>query len=155
SASRSGWSTGRKRGRRLRQSSKVRQTRDQAFSHGCIAVGRGRTSAGLSGTWHRAWAPEAGWRNFVVTQTHKDGRPSCGAQATFEVCRGAARLLRAHGLAVVSELSLANARRADLAGVTAAGEIWIVEIKSCLADLRADQKWPEYRDFCDRFLFAV
>ena len=28
-------------------------------------------------------------------------------------------------------------------------------MKSCLADLRADQKWPEYRDFCDRFLFAV
>jgi hypothetical protein len=55
----------------------------------------------------------------------------------------------------VSELSLANARRADLAGVTAAGEIWIVEVKSCLADLRADQKWPGYRDFCDRFLFAV
>lgn len=25
------------------------------------------------------------------------------------------------------------------------GEIWIVEIKSSVADLRADQKWPDYR----------
>ena len=35
------------------------------------------------------------------------------------------------------------------------GEIWIVEIKSCLEDFRADQKWPEYREFCDRLFFAV
>lgn len=33
--------------------------------------------------------------------------------------------------------------------------IWIVEIKSSLADFRADQKWPEYRDYCDRLFFAV
>ena len=35
------------------------------------------------------------------------------------------------------------------------GEIWIVEIKSSLEDFRCDQKWPEYREFCDRLFFAV
>ena len=35
------------------------------------------------------------------------------------------------------------------------GEIWIVEIKSCLEDFRTDQKWHEYREFCDRLFFAV
>jgi hypothetical protein len=39
--------------------------------------------------------------------------------------------------------------------LTPAGDIWIVEIKSSIEDFRSDQKWPEYRDYCDRLLFAV
>ncbi len=35
------------------------------------------------------------------------------------------------------------------------GVLTIVEIKSCVADFRADRKWPDYRDFCDRFYFAA
>ena len=35
------------------------------------------------------------------------------------------------------------------------GEIWIIEVKSCLNDYRTDGKWPDYSDFCDRFFFAV
>jgi len=31
----------------------------------------------------------------------------------------------------------------------------IVEIKSCRTDFDADQKWPDYLGFCDRFYFAV
>jgi hypothetical protein len=34
------------------------------------------------------------------------------------------------------------------------GEIWIVEIKSSLEDLRAGQKWHEYRAHRDRLFFA-
>ena len=40
-------------------------------------------------------------------------------------------------------------------GLSPTGAIWIVEIKSSIADFRADQKWPEYRDYCDRLWFAV
>jgi hypothetical protein len=40
-------------------------------------------------------------------------------------------------------------------GVTHKGELWIVEIKSGLADFQADKKWPEYLPYCDRFFFAV
>ncbi|KAB2911712.1 MAG: MmcB family DNA repair protein [Hyphomicrobiaceae bacterium] len=81
-----------------------------------------------------------------------DGRQS---PAAFDICRGVARVLKAHGFAVVTEVALANGRRADVAAVAEGGEIWIVEIKSCIEDFRADEKWPEYRDYCDRLFFAV
>ncbi len=58
-------------------------------------------------------------------------------------------------MAPVTEVSLANGRRADIAAVAAGGEIWIVEIKSSIEDFRTDQKWPEYRGYCDRLFFAV
>ncbi len=81
-----------------------------------------------------------------------DGRQS---PAAFDICRGVARVLKAHGFAVVTEVALANGRRADVAAVAESGEIWIVEIKSCIEDFRADEKWPEYRDYSDRLFFAV
>lgn len=72
-----------------------------------------------------------------------------------EISRGVLRLLSAHGYAGVTEMTLANGRRADVAAIGPGGEITIVEIKSSIADFRSDQKWPEYRPFCDRFYFAV
>jgi hypothetical protein len=72
-----------------------------------------------------------------------------------EISRGVARLLHAHQMATVAEVSLANGRRADLVAIASGGEIWIIEIKSSVEDYRADHKWPEYRAFCDRLLFAV
>jgi hypothetical protein len=69
--------------------------------------------------------------------------------------RGVCRLLRAHGFATLSELALASGRRVDVMAINRKGTVWVVEIKSCLADLRADTKWPEYEDFCDRLYFAV
>jgi len=86
------------------------------------------------------------------TGTLQDGRQS---PAAFDICRGVVRLLRAHGMAAVSEVTLASGRRADVAATAESGEIWIVEIKSSLEDFRSDRKWPEYRDYCDRLFFAV
>ena len=71
------------------------------------------------------------------------------------VQRGVCRLLRAHGFATVTELSLASGRRVDVMAVNGSGAIWAIEIKSSLADLRADFKWPEYEEFCDRLYFAI
>ena len=76
-------------------------------------------------------------------------------EAAHDIFRGVSRLLRAHGMAVVGEVGLANGRRADVVGVDGSGDIWIVEIKSCLEDFRADHKWPDYRAFCDCLFFAV
>lgn len=73
----------------------------------------------------------------------------------LEICRGVIRLLADHGLACIAELPLPNGRRADVVGLSPDGEIWIVEIKSSIEDFRADQKWPEYREFSDRLFFAV
>jgi hypothetical protein len=81
-----------------------------------------------------------------------DGRQS---ETALAVARGTARLLHAHGFSVVSELPLPSGRRADLVALDASGAIWIVEIKSSVADFRADQKWPDYRAHCDRLFFAT
>ena len=81
-----------------------------------------------------------------------DGRQSSTALA---VARGTTRLLHSLGFSVVSELPLASGRRADLVALGTDGELWIVEIKSSIADLRADQKWLDYRLHCDRLFFAT
>ena len=81
-----------------------------------------------------------------------DGRQS---ETALRIARGTARLLHAHGFSVVGELALPSGRRADLVGLDAGGEIWIVEIKSSVADFRADQKWRDYRAHCDRLFFAT
>src|SRR5262245_64258915 len=75
--------------------------------------------------------------------------------AAPDLCLGVSRLLQAYGFAPLGEVTLASGRRADVMGLSHRAEIWIVEIKSCLDDFRLDQKWPEYRAFCDRFFFAV
>lgn len=72
-----------------------------------------------------------------------------------DVVRGAMRLLAEWGYAGLTEVTLANGRRADVMAVGPKGEVVIVEVKSCLQDFATDQKWPEYAPFCDRFFFAV
>ena len=73
----------------------------------------------------------------------------------LRVQRGVMRLLReAYDMTCLSEVTLANGRRADLLGIGPKGEIWIIEIKSSLTDFQVDRKWHHYREFCDRFFFA-
>ena len=76
-------------------------------------------------------------------------------EITAAVTRGAARLLSALGYAPLAEVTLPNGRRADLMALGRRGEIFIVEVKSGLDDLRADLKWGEYGPYCDAFAFAV
>ena len=73
----------------------------------------------------------------------------------LRVQRGVMRLLRgSHDMACYAEVTLKSGRRADVLAVGPKGEIWIVEIKSSLVDFQVDRKWPEYRDFSDKFFFA-
>jgi hypothetical protein len=81
--------------------------------------------------------------------------PHTRPEITAALARGVTRVLWNHGLAALLEVPLANGRRADLMGITPNGEIWIVETKSCVEDFAVDQKWPDYREYCDRFFFAV
>ncbi|MBS7543179.1 MmcB family DNA repair protein [Ancylobacter oerskovii] len=81
-----------------------------------------------------------------------DGRQS---EAALAIRRGALRYVAACGLVGVPEFVLASGRRADVAALCAKGEVWVIEVKSSVADFRADHKWFEYRDFCDRLFFAV
>ena len=59
------------------------------------------------------------------------------------------------GYASLTEFSLANGQRADILALGKTGDLVIVEIKSSVADFRADRKWAGYRDFADRLYFAV
>ena len=81
-----------------------------------------------------------------------DGRQS---ETALMIARGTRRLLRAMGWSSVAELALPSGRRADIAALRPDGTLWIIEIKSSPADLRADTKWPDYRAHCDHLSFAV
>lgn len=81
-----------------------------------------------------------------------EGRLSEGA---LRIVRGVGRLFLELGHSSVTELTLPNGRRADLVALSPDGTVTIIEVKSCLADFRADGKWEDYLEFCDRFYFAV
>jgi hypothetical protein len=81
-----------------------------------------------------------------------DGRQS---ETALMIARGARRLLRTRGFSSVTELSLTDGRRADIAAVNRDGEVLIVEVKSSAADFLADHKWRDYLACCDRLYFAI
>jgi len=81
-----------------------------------------------------------------------DGRQS---ETALGIARGVRRLLRARGYSTVTELALVDGRRADLVGLNSDGALLIVEIKSSVADFRADHKWRDYAAHCDRLYFAI
>ena len=77
--------------------------------------------------------------------------PSGSALLTRGVCRAIEQL----GYMSLVEFPLANGRRADVLALGKTGDFVIIEIKSSVADFRADRKWTTYRDFSDRLYFAV
>ncbi|SMH51781.1 MmcB family DNA repair protein [Azospirillum agricola] len=80
------------------------------------------------------------------------GSPAGGAAPIF---RGVRRALAQRGFASLTEFRLACGRRADVLAMDESGTVVIVEVKSGVPDFRSDQKWPEYREWCDAFYFAV
>lgn len=81
------------------------------------------------------------------------GRSLSGVAASL--ARGVCRYFAAAGYGCLLEVPLKSGRRADVMALDARGGIVIVEIKSGPQDYRTDRKWREYREFCDRFYFAV
>ena len=81
-----------------------------------------------------------------------DGRQSDRA---LEIRSGVIRGLAKSGLVCLAEMTFKSGRRADLVGIDQKGQITIVEIKSSIADFRADNKWHEYTEYCDQFYFAT
>jgi len=82
----------------------------------------------------------------------RNGRPSAITEA---VTRGTRRLLWKLDYSTVTELPLRSGRRADIVALSPKGLILIIEVKSSVADFRADLKWPEYRAHCDQLFFAI
>ncbi|HTZ35592.1 MAG TPA: MmcB family DNA repair protein [Stellaceae bacterium] len=81
--------------------------------------------------------------------------PAADALSATLLARGVCRALEQLGYASLLEFPLASGRRADVLALGRGGDLVIVEIKTSIADFRADRKWAEYRDFADRFYFAV
>jgi hypothetical protein len=81
-----------------------------------------------------------------------DGRQS---ETAAMIARGVRRMLRARGYSSITELPLLDGRRADVVALHGDGGLLIVEIKSSVADFRADRKWRDYCAHCDEFFFAV
>lgn len=106
-------------------------------------------------TVHEAFFPPGEAPGAVAGPTDPADAAVSRPDTTLALTRGVARLMSDMGLAIVPELKLPNGRRADLCGLCPKGDVVIVEVKSCRADLAADTKWTEYLDYCDRFYFGV
>lgn len=76
-------------------------------------------------------------------------------EAADAVVRGVSRLMHNLGETCLSEFTLQNGRRVDVITLDRKGVFTVVEVKTSVADFRADAKWQEYLEYCDRFYFAV
>lgn len=94
-------------------------------------------------------------RNSGIEAARPGRFASAATPVTRALTRGVCRLFAAHGYGTIVEFPLTNGRRVDVMGLGPAGDFAIVEVKSSVADFRADRKWQEYLAFCDRFYFAV
>ncbi len=79
--------------------------------------------------------------------------PPTEPAAALLLARGVCRALDQLGYASLVEFPLANGRRADVLALGKAGDLVIVEIKSSVADFRADRKWPSLPRFRRSSLF--
>ncbi|MBV9861000.1 MAG: MmcB family DNA repair protein [Alphaproteobacteria bacterium] len=95
---------------------------------------------------------------MTVSQTPRppsEPATECPRESSALLARGVCRALEQLGYACLTEFPLANGRRADILALGRSGDLVIVEIKSSVADFRADRKWPQYQEFADRLFFAV
>jgi hypothetical protein len=84
-----------------------------------------------------------------VPQDHRQ------SETVLLIARGTRRMLRRLNFSTLTELLLLSGRRADIVALSNNGSIFIVEVKSSVADFRSDTKWRDYRAHCDRFYFAI
>jgi hypothetical protein len=71
------------------------------------------------------------------------------------LARGVCRHLLTHDFVSVEELTPTGGLRVDVMALGPKGEVWVIECKSGRADYLTDHKWQGYRDWCDRFFWAV
>jgi hypothetical protein len=76
-------------------------------------------------------------------------------ERTLAVTRAATRFCLLRGWAPVEQVPLPDGRRADILALLPTGDFAILEVKSCARDYLADDKWQDYRAWCDRLFFAV
>ena len=85
----------------------------------------------------------------------EDEERTRNTEAAEAVVRGVSRLMRDRDESCLTEFTLRTGRRVDVIALDRKGLFTVVEVKASVADFRADNKWHEYLEFCDRFYFAV
>lgn len=102
-------------------------------------------------------APDASGttRQDLGLKTAAEPAATTAQHQTRDVTRGVCRAFAELGYATLTEFALANGRRADVMALDRNGGAVIVEVKVTVPDFLGDQKWPDYRDYCDRLFFAV
>jgi hypothetical protein len=91
----------------------------------------------------------------MIPPTESPSTTGIRPQVTALLCRGVRRALADRGYRSLTEFRLTTGRRVDIIAIDGGGGIVIVEIKSGIADFRADDKWAAYPAWCDGFYFAV
>ena len=71
------------------------------------------------------------------------------------IVRAAMRHCALAGWAPVAQMPLPDSRRPDIIALTDNGSFIAIEVKSTAEDFLADEKWQDYRDWCDQLYFAV
>jgi hypothetical protein len=79
------------------------------------------------------------------------------AEATAYITYRVRDYLKEHGYSVYIELGVETmgSRRADVLALNHEPDLLLVEVKSCAADWRSDNKWRDYIDSCNRLYLAV
>jgi hypothetical protein len=76
-------------------------------------------------------------------------------ERTAGICRAAMRFCARNRWAPLLEVPIPNGRRIDVMALTPEGGLLAIEVKSGPRDYLSDNKWQDYRDWCDRLYFAV
>lgn len=71
------------------------------------------------------------------------------------LARGVCRTFSELGHGTLVEFRVGKGRRVDVMALDKNGRFIVVEVKSSVADFRADNKWWEYLPYTDAFYFAV
>ena len=71
------------------------------------------------------------------------------------LARGVCRLMDSHGFVTVEEFVPRRGLRVDVMALGPKGELWVIECKSSRADFTSDRKWQGYREWADRYFWAV
>ena len=71
------------------------------------------------------------------------------------ILRAAMRHCALAGWAPVAQMPLPDSRRPDIIALTDDGGFVAIEVKSSAEDFTSDEKWQDYREWCDQLYFAV
>ena len=71
------------------------------------------------------------------------------------IARAVIAYYEARGFACLTEFTLKTNKRPDVTCLAEDGTIIMIEIKSSVADFKADKKWQSYGEWADSLYFAV